>query len=689
MNNGGNVDGVSSLADLVGQALQRQRAGDLAGAEALYRLVLEQDPNHADALHLSGCLAGDQGRHDQAITLISRAIQRSPLAYPYYYNLANQLATLGRLDEAVGHLCTAIRLKPDYAFAHNNLGMALFRQGDRDGALVCYRKAIHLVPNYADPHYNLGLVLTDVGDLRGAIASYKEAIRIRPAYELAYYNLGNTYSQEHQLDAAVEAYRAALGINPDSYKSLTNLGSVLLKLGRLEEAIACFRKALDLAPCDVFSHSNVLLAMNYAAGYSPEEIFQQHVHFERSCVSEMAPTRAHDNTPQVTRRLRVGYVSGDFRWHAVAYFVEAALAIHDQKSFELYAYSNCAAQDAVTRRLMGYFDHWRDIRDLDDDQAAARIRQDGIDILVDLSGHTADNRLMVFARKPAPIQVTWLGYPNTTGLTAMDYRLTDGFAEPRGMTERYNVEQLWRLPDVFCCYTPSADNPQRQTSLELVVQPTPALKNGYITFGNFNNIAKMSPPVVALWARLLRELPTAKLMLEASGLETDYLRKQVEEQFAAQGISASRLILLGRKPEQQYVLYHQIDIALDPFPCSGGTTSFDTLWMGVPLVTLAGRTFVSRMGVSLLSNLGLSELIADSCDQYIAIARRLASDVPRLNALRLGIRPRTENSPLLDHARFTSHLETAFREMWRAWCIRSGHPSDTLLPAFNILPAAS
>jgi predicted O-linked N-acetylglucosamine transferase (SPINDLY family) len=357
-------------------------------------------------------------------------------------------------------------------------------------------------------------------------------------------------------------------------------------------------------------------------------------------------------------------VSGDFKAHAVAYFAEAVLTHHDRHAFELYGYSNTATEDAVTQRLQGLFDHWRSIRTLDDDQAADLIAKDGIDILIDLSGHTADNRLLVFARKPAPIQISWLGYPNTTGLRAMNYRLTDGYAEPAGMTEQYNVETLWRLPDVFCCYTPCINNPERRHSPELNVHATPALKNGYVTFGSFNNLAKMSPPVVALWARLLQTLPGARLMLEAAGLDTDLLRKQVIDQFTSHGIQMDQLILRGRTPAQQYVLYNEVDIALDPFPCNGGTTSFDTLWMGVPLITLAGQTFVSRMGVSLLSNLGLTDLIAQTEDQYIEIALDLATNIERLNALRQSLRPRMETSPLMDQPRFVRNLETALRDMF-------------------------
>ena len=344
------------------------------------------------------------------------------------------------------------------------------------------------------------------------------------------------------------------------------------------------------------------------------------------------------------------------------------IARHDRERFEVFGYYSHNIEDEVTARFRRYCDHWRNVDKLADDRVADLIREDGIDILVDLAGHTGRNRLPVFARKPAPVQVTWLGHPNTTGMKAMDYRITDAFAEPEGMTEHLNAETLWRLPEIFCCYTPCASKPERLGSAELEPKPTPALDKGYVTFGSFNNIAKLSPPVVALWARVLHAVPGSRLMLEAHMLDKPLMQDQIRSRFAAHGIGPERLILLPRKQEQQYVLYHEIDIALDPFPCVGGATSFDSLWMGVPLVTLAGRSFVSRMGVSLLSNLGLDELVAADEDAYVEIAAALAHDLERLKGIRQGMRKRMEASPLMDAERFARHMEAAYREMWRRWC---------------------
>jgi protein O-GlcNAc transferase len=306
------------------------------------------------------------------------------------------------------------------------------------------------------------------------------------------------------------------------------------------------------------------------------------------------------------------------------------------------------------------FDHWRDIRRLDDDAAADLIEADQIDILVDLAGHTGGNRLLVFARKPAPVQVTWLGYPGTTGMKAMDYRISDNFAEPVGMTENLNVETLWRLPQIFCCYQGHESNPA-------VIDHPPADDNGYITFGCFNNFIKVTDPVLETWARILARVPDSRLLLEIRGLDGPQFRSDVETRLQRLGLPLERVILEPRKKVNQFVLYNKIDIVLDPFPCVGGTNSMDAVWMGVPFVTLAGEHFASRMGVTVLTNAGMPELIAKNMDEYVAVAVGLALDRQRLRDLRHNLRQKVENSPLMDAPAFTRNMEAAYREMWRRW----------------------
>jgi protein O-GlcNAc transferase len=347
----------------------------------------------------------------------------------------------------------------------------------------------------------------------------------------------------------------------------------------------------------------------------------------------------------------------------VHYFFEPLLSLRDLGQFEIFVYSNTEMEDEVTERIKEKCDHWRDIRILNDDAVADLIERDRIDILMDISGHTGGNRLMVFARKPAPIQVTWLAYPATTGMQAVDYRITDSYAEPPGMTEQYNVEKLWRLPEIFCCYQPHENSPP-------VIDNPPFEDNGYITFGCFNNFAKVTDPVLETWAKIMAQVPNSRLMLEIPGINLPAFRANVEERLKRHGIPLERTVLERRIKSNQFVLYNEIDIALDPFPCVGGTTSMDTLWMGVPFVTLAGKHFGSRMGVTILTNAGLKELIAESSEEYIEIAVDLATDRARLETLRHNLREKVSDSPLMNQQAFTKNMENAYREMWRIYCSR-------------------
>lgn len=376
--------------------------------------------------------------------------------------------------------------------------------------------------------------------------------------------------------------------------------------------------------------------------------------------------RPHANVATPDRPLRIGYVSPDLRDHPVASFFEPILQEHHRELFETYCYANVQSPDAVTSRLRQRAGHWRDIHGWDQEKVVELIRQDGIDILVDLAGHTTENGLMIFARKPAPVQVTWMGYPNTTGLTAMDYRLTDAISDSPGQTERWHSERLIRLPKTFSCYVAPAESP--------AVGSLPALANGYVTFGSLNNFRKLSEPTIALWARVLRVLPTARLLLKSQGLGQPQTASRLREQFVRAGVEAERLELLGAglSKTQHMGLYNRIDLALDPFPYNGTTTTCDALWMGVPVVTLAGKTHVARVGLSLVSHFGFPQWAVATPDAYVAKCRELVSDLPGLARLRLGLREQMRLSPLCDAAQFIGHLETVFRDLWKQWCAQQG-----------------
>ncbi|WP_158590407.1 tetratricopeptide repeat protein [Noviherbaspirillum cavernae] len=680
-------------------------------AAACYRQALTIVPDYAEAHSNLGNVLKDQNRLNEAVTCYQNALAVNPDFFEAHYNLGVVLQNLGRKVEAIHFYQSALALQPDLAEAHNNLGMLFTDEGMLEEAAYCFTKCLELMPDSVEGHYNmgnvfrgegrisdavnryltalgykpdfaeahngLGLAFADAGNLAEAITCHETAIILKPDFADAHNNLGGCFSNEGKLDRAIDCYEKAIAANPALVSAYSNLGLALHGRGKPDEAIEWYRQALGLDAEFTTAHSNILFAMQYSADYAPEDVHAEHARFgaqfETPLKSSWMP---HGNVRDPQRRLRIGYVSPDFNRHAVSYFIEPVLALHDKAQVEVFCYYNGTRQDPVTQRLQALAEHWIPCRHLSDERLAARIRADGIDILIDLAGHTGGNRLLAFARKPAPVQATWLGYPATTGLSAIDYRLTDVHAEPAGMTEHLNTEQLWWLPEIFCCYRAHDDSPA-------VIDHPPALDNGFVTFGCFNNFAKVTDPVLALWARLLQRVPHARLMLEIHGIDEPARRAEVEQRLARLGIPSERQILVPRAPANQYALYNRIDIALDPFPCNGGTTSLDTLWMGVPLVTLAGGHFTARMGVTILANAGLPELVAHSEDAYLDIAAALALDPARLARTRAGLRQRVQASPLMDAPRFTRHLEQAYRGMWHNWCESKQTAAIEGSPAFQ------
>ena len=676
-------------------ALEHHRAGRLPEAGALYQQILQADPHHSDALHYLGVIASAEGRQRDAAELIGGALRIRPTR-TMHYNLGNALKALGELDGAAQSYRAALALKPDYAEALVNLGNVLQAQGKLDEAVENYRRALQINPGLADAlvnlgnalraqgrleetaesyrralalrpdlaetHFHLGLVSRAQGNLDEAVACYRKALALKPDYADACNNLGIALRAQGKPDEAIEQYRKALALKPDYAEAFSNLGGALKNQGKLDEAIGHYRQALALKPDFADAHSNLVFCMQFSSNYSMAELFAEHLRFAAQYEAPLKPYwKAYQNSPEPERRLKVGYVSADFYRHAVAFFIEPVLANHDKSRVEVYCYYNNTQQDELTERIAAYADHWVPCKVLSDDQLAERIRSDGIDILVDLSGHTAGNRLLVFARKPAPLQVIYLGYPGTSGLSAMDYRITDRHADPEG-NEAYYSEKLIRLPGSLCCYRPTGDMPE--------VAPLPALKNGYVTFGSLNNFNKLNDRCLELWSVLLKAVPTARLLMLTVPEGT--AREQLIEKFAGLGISASRLELHGKFPYREFhQMFGRVDIALDPFPVTGGTTTCETLWMGVPVIVLAGQRFISRVGYSFLSAAGLHDFAAHSPEDYIAVATRLADNIPLLAKIHDGLRARVAASPLTDAAAFTRNLENAYREIWSKWCNRT------------------
>jgi protein O-GlcNAc transferase len=632
-------------------------------AAACYRNALAYKPDFSEAHLYLGIIFSEQGKTDEAAACYLKALELRPDFAEAYTNLGNAFIHLGRVDEAMVCHQKALELKPNDASAQLNMGNGYRRQRRLNEAVTCYLNAIALKPDFAEAYNNLGLTFTDQGNPDAAMECYQTAIAVQPEYAEAHNNLGVAFRERGRLDDAMACFQKAIALKADFADAFINFGIGFKGKGELDHALTCYQAALAYQPGYAYAHHSLLLAMQYSASHTPEEVFAAHLRFSEQFEPALKSRwLMHVQPRDPLKRLKIGYVSPDFCSHPVAYFIEPVLACHDKSQVEVFCYYNRNHYDPVTHRIKALADHWMPCKDMSDDELAAQIRADGIDILVDLAGHTGDNRLLTFARKPAPVQATYLGYPATTGLTAIDYRITDVHAEPPGMTERFNVEQLWRLPEIFCCYRASENSPA-------VIDHPPMEDNGFVTFGCFNNFSKVTDPVLALWARLLQQVPTARLMLEIHGIDNPQFRAELDERLARLGMPLDRLILIPRRRENQYVLYNRIDIALDPFPCNGGTTSLDTVWMGVPFVTLAGGHFTSRMGVTILTNAGMPELIAQTEDAYMQIAAELAQDAARLRATRAGLRERAQASPLMDAKRFTAHMEQAYRSMWQTWCV--------------------
>jgi len=600
-----------------------------------------------------------QGKPDEAIANYRKALAINPDFAEAHNDLGIALQEQGKLDEAVASYRMAISLKTDFAWAHNNLGNALQDQGKIDEATASYQRALSLQPDYAEAHNNLGFALQDQSKLDDAVASYRQALLFKPDFAEAHNNLGNALKNQGKLDAAVASYQSALSCLPDYAEAHNNMGLALQDQGRLEDAIASYRKALRCRRDFAEVHSNLLYAMQFLPAASSADSRAESARFTAQFEAPLKTFwRPHQNTREPGRRLKVGYLSPDFRHHAVAVFIEPVLANHDKLQIEVFCYYNLTAQDEHTRRLTACADHWLNCKSMTDEQLAARMGADGIDILVDLAGHTAHNRMLAFARKPVPIQITYLGYPGTSGLAAMDYRLTDGRADPAGSEALY-TEKLLRLPDSLWCYRPPPSMP--------AITALPAQRNGYVTFGSFNNVNKIDRRCVELWTQLLQAVPASRLLIVT--VPEGESRQRLTKQFAERGIAQERLEFHGKLAEHEFHrMLQRADITLDPVTVNGATTTCESLWLGVPVISLVGARFLERAGCSILSAAGLHEFAAATPQEYVKVAVRYANNLPQLAEVRNGLRSRMTKSPLVDEVKFTRNLEKIYRGVWTEWC---------------------
>jgi len=635
--------------------------GSLDAALDCYQRTLALRPNLASAHLGQGNVLHDQGRLADAQACYEQAIALCPELAEAHHNLGNVLHAQGKLAEACAAQRRALELKPDHASAWNSLGSTLQAQGKLDAALDCYARALQIRPDYAEAHNNCGNAWKDAGRLDEALRCYENALTANPHFHAARSNLGGTLQAQGKLDAALECSRRTLELQPDHVEAHVNHGNACKDAGRLDEALRSYQSALASKPDLLAARHNLLATLHYCPDVTLQRLATAHAEFDCFHAASLRTSwQPHSNTRDPQRRLRWGFVSSDLGQHPVGVFLVRVLENLDRQQCEVFCYSERLKADALTDRIRAASTGWRDVFGLTDERLAEQIRADQIDILFDLAGHTAKNRLLVFARKPAPIQITWLGYVGTTGLQAIDYLLADRHEVPP-QAESYYVERVLRLPDGYVCFDPPADAPP--------IGPLPATRAGRFTFGSFNNPAKINSQVLAAWADILRQVPHSRLLLKYRGLDSDAVGQRLRRSLAEQEVDPQRLELAGWSPRAATLpAYGEVDLALDTFPYGGGLTTCEALWMGVPVVTFPGETFASRHALSHLSAAGLTETIARDRSDYVRLAVTLANDLPRLAALRSGLRERVAASPLCDGPRFAQHLTALLREAWHHWC---------------------
>jgi predicted O-linked N-acetylglucosamine transferase (SPINDLY family) len=678
-----------SSSEILAQAIALHQAGSLEQAADKYRFILEHEPTNFDALHLLGVvcmqqqdiaraeellcqslelrpeepralyhlasLQHDKGDLYQAEATYARILEITPGYSQALNNYAGVLSELGRKDEAIKVLSKAIVEDAHNTQAYKNIGQLLRQQGRHQEALVFLGEAVTQDPRYDEAYWELSQVLSDLGLEKEAMQALESSLQEGKRDIPSHARLADLYLKAGALQDAIEQYSLGLELDPENPHMMNNLGLAYLRQGRVSQAMKAHRDAFELRTTSAMYHSNLLLDLNYVQGISKKDVFRLHADWDNVHAAHVL--RFDHSFSHPGSRIRIGYVSPDFRKHSVSYFAYPLLAHHNRQDFEIFCYSDVRKEDRVSREIQDLVDHWIPVWDMSDPELARRIHGDGIDILVDMAGHTGQNRLLAFARKPAPIQVSWLGYPNTTGLETMDYRLTDVVADPEG-EEAYHSEELVRLPHGFLCYQPDPDTPE--------VGPLPCEQNGYVTFGSFNNLAKMHAGVIELWAAVLRFVPNSRLMLKSIFMDDPKTAERILSQFADQGIASSRIDILSRYPSkyEHFDAYNRMDIGLDPFPYNGTTTTFEALWMGVPVITLKCERHAGRVGASILENLGLDRLVAGSEKEYIQLAQNLASSPQIMTRFRAGMRESLASSLFMNGKKFAQKMEEFYRWAW-------------------------
>ncbi|XP_057466926.1 probable UDP-N-acetylglucosamine--peptide N-acetylglucosaminyltransferase SPINDLY [Actinidia eriantha] len=681
-------------------------AGNTQEGIQKYYEAIKIDPHYAPAYYNLGVVYSEMMQYDMALGCYEKAALERPMYAEAYCNMGVIYKNRGDLESAFACYERCLSVSPNFEIAKNNMAIALTDlgtkvklEGDINQGVAYYKKALYYNWHYADAMYNLGVAYGEMLKFDMAIVFYELALHFNPHCAEACNNLGVIYKDRDNLDKAVECYQLALSIKPNFSQSLNNLGVVYTVQGKMDAAASMIEKAIVANPTYAEAYNNLgvlyrdagsitlaieayeqclkidpdsrnagqnrLLAMNYIDEGIDDKLFEAHRDWGRRFMRLHQQYTSWDNPKDPERPLVIGYVSPDYFTHSVSYFIETPLVYHDYAYYKVVVYSAVVKADAKTNKfrdkVLKKGGIWRDIYGIDEKKVASMVREDDVDILVELTGHTANNKLGMMACRPAPVQMTWIGYPNTTGLPTIDYRITDALADPPD-TRQKHVEELVRLPECFLCYMPSPEAGP--------VTPTPALSNGFITFGSFNNLAKITPKVLQVWARILCAVPNSRLVVKCKPFCCDSVRQRflsTLEQLGLQSLQVDLLplILLNHDHMQAYAL---MDISLDTFPYAGTTTTCESLYMGVPCVTMGSLVHAHNVGVSLLNTVGLGHLVAKNEDEYVRLALALASDVTALSNLRLDLRNLMSKSPLCDGSKFTLGLESAYRDVWRRYC---------------------
>lgn len=648
---------IATLQAKLQQATSLHQQGFLQQAQGIYNSILDANPRHPDALHFLGILFAQTNRAEEGVALIRRAIAINPFQHAMFSNLGNTLTSLARHDEAIAAYRQALVLKPDFLQAHCNLGHALSTTGQHELALAHFCAALKLSPNLFEALLGKAASLLALGHRAQAISTLDTAIQKNPGTDHACDLLGNMLRNFGMLHESRQYMEAALKLNPQRADTWNNLGATYYELGQLQDAIKCYQQAIKVDPNHLNGHSSLLFGLSISPTHTPAEYLTQAQAYRDILLATAQPYQTWNAAPiDEAHPLRVGFVSGDLRHHPVGFFLESLVTHVDTSKVHLLAYSTTHKEDELTERLKTRFAVWRNIQGVKAQEAARVIHEDALHILIDLSGHTHDNQLPIFAWHPAPVQMSWLGYFASTGVPHIDWILADARCAPKEDDVMF-TEQVLRLPQTRLCFTPPANAPD--------VSALPALSNGYVTFGSFQPLIKLNDDVLALWARVLAAVPNSQLRIQSNGLKDDTYCKHWMNRLEQFGIAPDRVAMHGHESHRDYLCAHRsVDMILDCFPYPGGTTTCEALWMGVPTLTLVGNTMLSRQGAAIMQTAHLPDWVAIGHDHFVALAVEKAGQVSQLSVLRHGLRDHVSRSPLFDGPRFAADWLATLQQLW-------------------------